>query len=146
MYINSSENSVAIVWHNNFLTLDSQIEYSTNKDLKDSIMLKPDSIVKVNDTYIYTTYLNDLLPGKTYYYQISSDLFHKREIMKFKTIPKNHEELKFLLLGDTQTIEKNREVRKKLIKSIKGEDFDFFIHLGDIVEKSKLQNEWNEFF
>lgn len=146
LYLDSSDNSVAIVWHNSFLSLDAKIEYSLNKDLKNSIVLRPDSIVNVDDTYIYTAYLKNLELGKSYYYQISSDIFHKREIMKFRTLPKNQEELKFLVLTDTQAIGKDREIRNKLINSIREEDFDFFIHLGDIVEKSKLQNEWNEFF
>jgi len=105
----------------------------------------------IDNLYIYTAELRQLIPNKIYYYQVGTYDFvkevFKREIMNFKTLSNyDNNNFSFLAYGDTRT---QRSIRSKLAKKIIkqfGDNFEFTILSGDIVEFGSKQEEWNEYF
>ncbi|MFX1313869.1 MAG: purple acid phosphatase family protein [Promethearchaeota archaeon] len=143
--INDSSNSIVISWYTEGQASDPKVEYSIESTLIDHITIIP-TLKYINGTYIYSSNLKNLEPNETYYYQISSDVYNKREILNFTTSPtRNATSIKFLVVGDTQ---KEGDATKELLNKIVGKfnNIDFTVHLGDIVEDGRIQGQWNKFF
>ncbi len=144
--INDLSNSVVITWFTNADTSNPIVEYSTNSELLNSKEVKAIT-KKISGTFIYTTELSDLNSSETYYYSVSSDESHKREIMSFTTIAnRGINQVRFLVYGDTRS---QRDVRSALSEKIMGhfrDDFEFTINLGDIVDDGRDQDLWNNYF
>ncbi len=146
-FIHGFNDSIVISWYTELCATDPTVTYSLNYDLSSSIEVKPNSTEIVPFTIIYTAELMNLSPNTTYYYQIRSDQYNKREIINFTTLGNNNNNrVRFLVYGDSRT---QRDVRKTLVEKIMndyGNDFEFTILLGDIVENGRDQVLWNNFF
>ncbi len=155
--IHNPNESIVITWYTKAEADDPIVEYSIDDDLLDSESVEPDvekleyisedsqePILYVS-CYIYTAELTDLMPDTSYYYQISSDDDNQGEIMKFTTFPNNIEELKILVISDPQTNDYSGNI-DFFLDIIEDEDFDFYIHLGDVVKNGENQVHWNKYF
>lgn len=148
-FINNFKDSIVISWFTEIKANNPNLKYSLKSNLSDAIIIKPNLTETSISTYIYDAELINLTSNKTYYYQISSDENenNKREIMNFTTLTnKSAKSIKFLIYGDSRT---QREERKELSKKIMSSfinDFDFYVHLGDIVASGRDQDQWNDYF
>ena len=144
-FIDNFNDSVIISWFTELNVTDPLVTYSTKADLSNSIVIEASSI-NFSSIFIHTAQLTQLVPNKRYYYQISSDKYHKREILTFKTMPNNPNHIRFLVYGDSRT---NRTARRTLAEKIMASfsnNFQFSIHTGDIVENGIVQSQWNDYF
>lgn len=144
-FIHNFSESVVISWFTELYAINPLVNYSTQEDLSNNIIVKP-NYKEISSTFVYTAELVDLLPNKTYFYQISSDKENKREILNFTTMPNNPNHIRFFVYGDSRT---NRTARRNLVEKIMAnfsDDFQFFIHTGDIVANGQNQNQWNDYF
>ncbi len=137
--------SISIMWYTETKAKDPQVEYSLNSDLSCSKTQEPELNI-VNETHIYKVELNGLTPNSTYYYQISSDSRHEREVMYFKTLPNDIKELKIIIISDSHTSDfsENNKFFFDIINT--NYNFDFYFHLGDIVRSGRHQDYWNSYF
>ena len=144
-YIHNFSDSIVISWFTEKSASDSKAFYSLKSDLSDSIEIRP-NVTLVSNTPLYSAELVNLLPNKTYYYQIRSDNNILREIMNFTTFANNPNHFRFLVYGDSRTGRNERSnLTKRIMESFK-DSFDFTIHTGDIVNDGRLQEEWNNYF
>lgn len=145
-FIHDFNESVVISWYTLQKASDPKIRYSSSSKLSSSLEVMPLSMV-ISSSVIYIAELRDLTPNTAYYYQVSSDDSHEREIMNFMTLGSNdNNRVKFLVYGDSQT---ERGVRRRLIEKIMREfrnDFDFTVALGDMTVEGKIQSFWDDFF
>lgn len=146
-FINNFNDSIVISWFTEIKANNPNLKYSLKSNLSDAIIIKPNLTETSISTYIYDAELINLTSNKTYYYQISSDENNKREIMNFTTLTnKSAKSIKFLIYGDSRTQrEERKELSKKIMKSFIN-DFEFTIHLGDIVSSGREQDQWNDYF
>lgn len=151
-FIHNYNDSIVISWYTGVKATDPNIVYSNNSDLSSAKKIMADTKFIFSSTYIFYSYFNyaeiiNLLPNKTYHYQVSSDENHKREIMNFTTMAnKDASNITFLVYGDSriQRIER-RMLAEKIMESFRNQ-FEFTIHTGDIVEDGTDQNRWNNYF
>ncbi|MFX1393126.1 MAG: purple acid phosphatase family protein [Promethearchaeota archaeon] len=144
-FIHNFNESVVISWFTELNVTDPLVNYSTKADLSNSIVIKANS-TEISSTFIHIAELVDLLPNTTYFYQISSDKYHKREILTFTTMANNPNHIRFLVYGDSRT---NRTARMNLAEKIMEnfkDNFQFTIHDGDIVNDGREQSLWNNYF
>ncbi len=150
-FIHNFNDSVVISWFTGLKASYPLVIYSTNEDLSNNIIVKPNS-KNISSTFVYTAELVDLLPNKTYFYQIRSDPYNKREILNFTTMPTNTDHFSFLVYGDSRT-ESNgktqRDERKNLAEKIMAnfnDKIQFTVHTGDMVYDGLNQYQWNDYF
>jgi len=144
-FIHNFNDSVIISWFTELNATDPLVNYSTKADLSNSIEIKANS-TEISSTFIYTAELIDLFPNKTYFYQISSDRYNKREILNFTTMANNTDHIRFLVYGDSRTLREERMILSQKIMENFKDNFDFTIHNGDIVEDGRDQYRWNNYF
>ena len=68
-YIHNFSDSIVISWFTEKNASDPKVLYSLKSDLSDLIEIKPNMTV-ISNTILYSAELVNLLPNKTYYYQI----------------------------------------------------------------------------
>jgi len=150
-FIHNFNDSVVISWFTELNVSDPLVVYSTMADLWDPNVIEASSI-NFSSTFIHTAELTQLLPNKTYFYQIRSDKDHRREIMNFTTMPTNTDHFSFLVYGDSRTgIDgiTQRDERRNLAQKIMANFSDkiqFTVHTGDIVYNGRIQTQWNDYF
>jgi len=83
-YIHNFNDSIVISWFTEKNASDPKVFYSLKSNLSDLIEVKPNMTI-ISNTHLYSAELVNLLPNKTYYYQIRSDNNNLREIMNFTT-------------------------------------------------------------
>jgi predicted phosphodiesterase len=143
--VDGLNDTIGISWFTTKNASNPMVEYSLNSDLSDSISINA-NVSHISSSFIYRAKLNVLQSNKTYFYQVSSDIKNKTEIMNFKTLPTASNNTRFLVYGDSRT---NRTARNMLGEKIMerfSNNFDFSIHTGDIVEDGRYQDQWNNYF
>ncbi|MFX0073245.1 MAG: purple acid phosphatase family protein [Candidatus Hermodarchaeota archaeon] len=146
-FIHNFSESIVISWYTELNSTDPKLSYSINPDLSGSIEIKPNSSIISNIVHFYYAEIENLTPNKTYYYQASANEYYKREIMNFTTLPNdNAQNITFLVYGDSRTQRIARSILvQKIIERFRNE-FQFTVHLGDIMEDGTLQYRWNNYF
>ncbi len=154
-FIHNFSDSVVISWFTGLKASYPLVTYSTKANLYNNIKIKA-NFTKIIDnfdkTFFYTAELVNLLPNKTYFYQISSDPYNKREILNFTTMPNNPNHIRFFVYGDSRTEPDGttqRDARRNLVEKIMAnfsDDFQFSIHTGDFIWDGKKQSLWNDYF
>lgn len=89
--------------------------------------------------------LDSLLPNTVYAYRVGSDN-HWSEWFQFKTIDDQNRSVSFIYLGDAQNDTRSlwsRAIREAYSASPQAA---FMLHAGDLVDDSKKNNEWGEWF
>ncbi len=148
--IKNINDSIVITWYSEIKYKFPKVWYSIEPDLSTAIEINA-NCTKIDNFYIYTAELMQLIPNKTYYYQVGTDDFDnevlKREIMNFKTLSNyDNGNFSFLIYGDTQ---KQRSIINKLTGKMignLGDKFEFTIHTGDITHYGDNQSRWNNYF
>jgi len=146
-FIYNYNDSIVISWYTEKNATNPKVVYSTNAELSLAKEIKPNSTQITSTTFIYYTEIVNLLPNKTYHYQVSSDENHKREIMNFTTMAnKDSSNITFLVYGDSRTQRLERRILAEKIMESFRDQFEFTIHTGDIVQDGTDQNRWNNYF
>ncbi|MFX1257082.1 MAG: purple acid phosphatase family protein [Promethearchaeota archaeon] len=144
--INDPSNSIVITWSSKSKAPDPHVHYSTKSTLDDSKEVHALFEI-INNTHIYKVELSGLEPSTTYYFKVYSSDKNGRELMTFTTAPgRDATNVKFIVWGDSRS---QPEVRKEFSKKVMeyfGDDIDFIVHLGDIVEEGRYQNLWDLYF
>ena len=95
--------------------------------------------------------IRGLSPYTEYYYLIGyydeGKAVNKTKIFKFRTAPADPRDFKVLVISDTQVFFTGLGMRafRKLIEDALKEDYDFIIHVGDLVEYSRDLRMWSLF-
>ncbi|TFG06963.1 MAG: metallophosphoesterase family protein [Promethearchaeota archaeon] len=153
-FIHDFNDSVVISWFTGVNSTDPKVLYSINPDLSGSLEIKPNSSLLSSSVYFYYAEINNLTPNKTYYYRVIANESDTREIMDFTTLPnENAKNMTFLVYGDSRTDNiqtmSRRTVRRVLVEKIMEKfknQFQFSVHLGDIVYDGTAQFRWNNYF
>lgn len=104
--------------------------------------------------YSYKALATDLKPNTTYYYQVGSESGEKSNVGTFKTSGEDGEAFTFVHYTDTQNAYWNEHVRNEAAfgaDTIKhaieqGDNPDFVVHTGDLVEVAEVEDEWVDLF
>jgi len=99
----------------------------------------------VGDISIHSVTLPKLKPGTRYIYRVGDgEIWSKKH--QFTTAADNAQSFKFLIFGDTQN-SYYLTWRKTLHTAYQtNQDAAFFIHVGDLTNKSQNYKEWNMWF
>jgi len=143
--IDGLNNSIGISWFTTKNASNPEVEYSLNSDFSDSNSIDA-NVSYISTFFIYHAKLSDLQSNKTYFYQVSSDITTKREIMNFTTLATSSNNTKFLVYGDSRTQRTVRNMLGQKFMENFTNYFDFSIHTGDIVHHGSIQDEWNNYF
>ena len=101
--------------------------------------------------YSYHAKAENLEPGTTYYYQLGSEKGGMSKVGQFKTAAKEQDSFKFIHIGDTQVAFWNENVYNESAYAadtfeqalkIAGDNVDFIVHGGDVVERGEIEDEW----
>lgn len=140
--INDPSNSVVITWYTTSKASIPRVEYDSSPLLENAVQEIATEKV-VDGTYIYSVELTELKPQTTYYYQV----MESSEIFDFSTAPpRDIEHVEFIVLGDTQKVEQPTVTLTENALAKWGDQIDFLIHLGDIVDNGISQNWYNKYF
>ena len=145
-FINDFNDSVVISWFTEKNATNPKLLYSNKSDLSNYLEIKPNTTKLSTSTFFYSVELNNLLPNKTYFYQVRSYESNFREVMNFTTLANETNHIRFLIYGDSRT---QRNVRNALTNKIMEnlrDKFDFTILCGDIVNDGRIQGQWNNYF
>lgn len=88
--------------------------------------------------FIHKVWLEDLEPGRFYDYRVTGPDFEDN-IYRFRTVPENTDEVRFIVYGDSRT---RPSVHRKLVKLMKNQKVDFVVHCGDLVTKGDKYEQW----
>jgi phosphodiesterase/alkaline phosphatase D-like protein len=94
------------------------------------------------DVTIHEVTLTDLEPGKSYVYEVESqvgDSSVKGPLLTFQTALGNEDAYSFVLIGDTQ---KNPKITQKIATLAWQRRPNFVVHLGDVVDNGPDKKEW----
>jgi len=140
--INDPTNSAVISWYTESPATSPIVYYDTESSLATPLQ-KTATQKTIDSTYIYTVELTDLTANTTYFYKIMTDT----TTYNFTTAAgRDMDNVQFLVLGDTQSL---KEVTWNLTaQSMEkfGDDIDFVLHMGDIVNTGTDQEEFNTYF
>ena len=131
---NVLENHAVIMW-NTLLPNNSVVEYGITKEDTQTIT--------INEGLInHEVRLDDLKQETVYFYRINSNNVTS-EWYSFKTASSNKTNFSFVAYGDTQmNFLRHAEVVEQMVKH----DFDFIVHVGDVVQRGP-RDDWDvEFF
>lgn len=101
--------------------------------------------------YTYHAVAEGLEPDTQYFYQLGSKEGVMSAVGKFHTASEESDSLKFIHFADTQNAFWNENVYNeptfsadafKRALEVAGDDLDFVIHGGDVVERGEIEDEW----
>jgi predicted phosphodiesterase len=93
-------------------------------------------------TFIHKVWLDDLQPGRNYYYRIFG-LWDQSKANRFRTVPADADEVTFIVYGDSRTY---AERHRRLIRLMMKENVDFIVHSGDLVSNGDIYEQWGPQF
>ncbi|MCJ8014636.1 phosphodiester glycosidase family protein [Paenibacillus sp. KQZ6P-2] len=150
--------SRGFTWHTNPGTEPTVVEYA--KQAEFSGFDQPNVQKADGTSYLYQTLdlgavrvhkatVNGLEPGATYVYRVGDGNGHYSQQGTFKTAGAVGEPTKFLYFADSQAGDLAGyklwgNTVKKAIENTP--DADFMVHVGDMVDKGYLEQEWNWWF
>ncbi|MFV0379679.1 MAG: metallophosphoesterase [Anaerorhabdus sp.] len=151
---NPTENSISIGWISNSKAV-SWVEYGESEDFKNIIYSENNGLIKSNNT-VNTITLNNLEPGKTYYYRIASKKIKKflpyhvqygntfySDTYQFTMFDSSKEEISFLLISDMHEM---TDLLKDLILSQDIDSYDFVAFSGDIFDNIRHERQLRNSF
>jgi len=92
--------------------------------------------------FIHKVWLEDLESGRFYDYRVTGPGFED-EIYRFRTVPENTDQVRFIVYGDSRT---RPSVHRKLVKLMIKQKVDFVVHCGDLVTKGDTYEQWGPQF
>jgi len=92
--------------------------------------------------FIHKVWLEDLEPGRFYDYRVTGPGFEDN-IYRFRAVPENTDEVRFIVYGDSRT---RPSVHRRLVKQMKKQKVDFVIHCGDLVTNGDKYEQWGPQF
>lgn len=137
--VEPGSNSMIIRWET-----DQQIPTILKYGIVDTLIMEENAVIRGNKSggYLYEVFLDHLIPGNEYSYQVKNDSFES-ELQKFKTHSENQQTIRFIAIGDSRS---NPEIFKKIASDIRAENPDFIINMGDIVENGGDNDQWNDYY
>ena len=102
----------------------------------------------IGDFMNHTVKVEGLKPSTEYRYRLGSEEHGFTDEGNFKTASDDDDEVIFIQGGDTQAFNQEQyDIWKNLTRLImKNYDFDFFLHVGDMIETPDSEDEWQMFF
>jgi predicted phosphodiesterase len=92
--------------------------------------------------YIHKVWLEDLEPGRSYDYRVTGPGFEDN-IYRFRTVPENTDEVRFIVYGDSRT---RPSVHRRLVRRMIEQKVDFVVNCGDLVTKGDKYEQWGPQF
>ncbi|HUT45710.1 MAG TPA: metallophosphoesterase family protein [Sedimentisphaerales bacterium] len=92
--------------------------------------------------FIHKVWLEGLGPGRFYDYRVTGPGFQDK-IYRFRTVPENTDEVRFIVYGDSRT---RPSVHRRLVKLMKNQKVDFVVNCGDLVTKGDKYEQWGPQF
>jgi acid phosphatase type 7 len=94
---------------------------------------------------LHSAELTGLKPGTDYLYQVGAAVNWSR-VYRFKTEPAGAEPFKFLVMGDSQSLDYG-VWRKSLVQATESHpDAAFFVSMGDLVDVGQDYSEWEAWY
>ena len=92
--------------------------------------------------FIHKVWLEDLEPGGFYDYRVSGPGFEDK-IYRFRAVPENTDQVRFIVYGDSRT---SPSVHRELVKLMIQQKVDFVVNCGDLVTKGDKYEQWGPQF
>ncbi len=102
-------------------------------------------LTNTGEMNLHSVNLTGLKPGSSYLYQVG-DGTNWSEIQQFRTAPLLTEPLKFLIMGDSQSIDYGVWRATLQQASQNNPDAAFFVSMGDLVDVGQDYAEWEAWF
>lgn len=96
--------------------------------------------------YLHVVQLNNLKNDTLYYFQCGGKVGGWSEIRAFRTAPTYPKDFSFCIAGDSQDISLGYEEPYEITRLMMEQNPDFVVHLGDIVDRGSIPNDWNFWF
>lgn len=140
--VNDPTNSIVVSWYTTEKATNHRVSYSLQSSFSD--LQTVSGIERISDaTYIYSAEITGLEPDTKYYYKVMAEDY----IYEFTTAEeRSAKNVEFLVLGDTQTVEIPTFKLTQQIMDKYGNEIDFVIHMGDVVDNGVQQGDYNEYF
>ncbi|OPJ56127.1 purple acid phosphatase family protein [Clostridium oryzae] len=146
-----------ITWRTSTDVNNGEVQYSELNSSKHKTIKAVKELFKTSTTdnttgsmNVFSVTLTDLKPETTYSYKVG-DGDNWSDASTFKTESKNNRNTKFLIFGDSQSgndAVPNYEPWHKTIQNAfnANKNANFFINMGDLVEKGQYYVHWNNWF
>ncbi len=92
--------------------------------------------------FIHKVWLEGLEPGRFYDYRVTGAGFEDK-IYRFRTVPENTDEVRFIVYGDSRT---RPSVHRRLVELMIKQKVDFVVHCGDLVTNGDKYGQWGQQF
>lgn len=140
--MNDPMNSAVVSWYTESRADEPLFTYDTESTFISPLLTTAREVL-IDSTHIYTVNLRDLTENTTYFYKVMTDT----TIYNFTTAAgRDMDNVQFIVLGDTQSLkEVTWNITKQAVEKF-GDDIDFVLHMGDIVNTGTDQDEFNIYF
>lgn len=139
-----------ITWKTDTLTQDGQVQYwAVQPGKMEERRTLPAKVEQADSNWgtltIHTVTLTGLEPGRRYAYRVGS-AGGWSEPYQFATAPDRPQRLKFMIFGDSQSINYNIWHTTLQQAYRLNRDAAFFINMGDLVDVGQEYGQWNAWF
>lgn len=151
-WVNDPDRTQTITWRTDVTTLAGQVQYIETAEAKSwprnvrTVTAKVEGLVtNLGNMNIHSATLTGLRPGTRYLYRVGGDAGWS-EARTFTTAAAQMSDFKFLVFGDSQSINYN-VWRATLHQAFQANaDAAFFTNVGDLVDVGQDYAQWNAWF